>query len=326
MKGDARDVPLDKFEVEMLQRLLRAQSERPRESLQGRLQPAAPDRLRRRRRPRIGLRWRGRALGVALIALFAASGALAAVSILGGSSAPVRLYGGQDLCPVNYGYAAQASTRLFYPPNYPGRQFSEGQDLRCFASAKYARDAGYTPAPAPVGDARVGPIYLAPTPAPVRHTCAAAQRETRATIYCPGLLPTPWVHPAINWDCPTAECHAPLLSLTGSFSAPSSYIGSAPGVGEATIWSATARQQRTFPYLVGCLAAKPRLVGHTSFHGHPAAWYRCSIFGSSTSTMLEWHIGKQSYGITADGPASIRRELVDYISAHLVARSSGRHG
>jgi hypothetical protein len=117
-----------------------------------------------------------------------------------------------------------------------------------------------------------------------------------------------------------------LLSLTGSFTAPSSFVGSAPGVGEATLWSASSYQQRVFPYLVGCFSAPARLVSRAAFRGHPAAWYQCSIFGDSTSTMLEWQIGKQSYGISVDGPPGLSRTLVEYIAAHLIAqRPSARH-
>lgn len=315
---DSRDVPLDEFEQEMLERLLQAHARRSADAPSVSARLATSGRLPRRFGIVLGRRWQRRALGVGVVALVAASGAIAAVSILAGSAAPVTLYGG-SLCPADYPYAVQVSTGLVYPPNYPGHRFPGRGDIRCFASLGYARAAGYRIAPPPAGTVQVGPIYLARTPASVRRTCRTAQRLNRAVVYCPGSLPTPWIHPAINWDCPTSACFAPLLSLTGSFNAPDSYIGSAPGVGEATIWSASPRQQRVFPYLVGCFSAPARLLSRTTFRGHPGAWYECSIFGRSTSTMLEWHIGRQAYGITVDGPAGLRRALVNYIAAHMFA-------
>lgn len=324
MRADARDIPLDQFEREMLDALLRAHAERSQDATRGRDATAGND--LRRSRPRVGRAWQGRALAVIVVMLVAASGAIAAVSLLG-STSPVHLYGGTSLCPVDYDVVGEVSTNLYYPPNYPGHQFAKG-DVRCFASAQYARQAGFRLAPVPTGDTRVGPIYFAATPASVRDTCQTASREIKAVVYCPGELPTPWIHPLINWDCPTHDCSVPLLSLTGSFAGPDWYLGSAPGIGEAMIWEASASQQRAFPYvLYGCFSARD-IVSRTSFRGHPAAWYRCSIWGrSSTGTMLEWHIGKQAYAISVDGPAGTRRALVAFIAKHMLAlHPSGQHG
>jgi hypothetical protein len=272
----------------------------------------------------MGRRVPRRVLGVLAVTLLAASGAIAADSLLRGSSPPVHLYGGKDLCPVAYDVAADVRTHLFYPPNYPGYEFSEG-DVRCFSSARYAREAGFRVAPVPRGDERVGPIYFARTPASVQRTCQTAQREVKAVVYCPTRLPTPWVHPVVNWDCPTFDCGIPLLSLSGSFAGPGDYTGSVPGIGEVTIWSASARQRHDYPYVLFECFSRKILVGRTSFRGHPAAWYRCSIFGASTSSILDWRIGTQFYEVTADGPASLRRAIVSYIAAHLVAgRRSSR--
>jgi hypothetical protein len=143
-------------------------------------------------------------------------------------------------------------------------------------------------------------------------------------VYCPRRLPAPWIDPAdgINEDCPSAGCSAPLLSISGSFSAPSSYVGSAPGVGEVTVWALSTRQQRLYPYLVGCMTARP--ISRTVFRGHPAAWYECPIFGDNTSAVLEWRIGREVYGISANGAANLRRRLVEYIAAQLVRRAPTR--
>lgn len=313
MITDARAVPLDAYEQELLERLVSAHADQRRRA-------AAAVRA-----PRLRRRLQGRLLAVTLASLVTAGGALAAVSLLAGSSPPVRLPGGTDLCPANYGYVADVSTKLVYPPNYPGRQLPERGDIRCFASAQDARADGYRFAPAPAGITRVGSVYLATTPADVRRTCARAQQLVHAVVYCPGRLPTPWIHPAINWDCPTADCGAPLLSLTGSFDAPDAYAGPAPGVGNVTISEATAAQQRTFPYLFGCLGATAHLTSRTLFRGHRAAWYRCALWGGSPSSMLEWHFGEEAYAITADGPPGLRRRLVLYLATHLVEQGR-RHG
>lgn len=315
MKTDTRDVPLDEFEHETLERLLREHAVRAvRDASDG--APHNPS------APPAKAWWRGigqqsarRVLGVTTVALIATSGALAAVSLFSGSTTPVHLYGGKDLCPANYDVAAQVSTKLFYPPNYPGHEISTG-DVKCFASAQYARQAGYRLAPVPRGYTRVGPIYFAPSPAAITRTCETAQHEITAVVYCPSRLPAPWIHPLLNWDCPTADCGVPLLSLSGSFPAASSYTGFANGEGEETIWSATTSQQRAYPYVLYECDTAPRLLGHTRFRGHPAAWYRCSIFGS-TSTVLKWRIGKQTYQISADGPPRLGRELVSYTASNL---------
>jgi hypothetical protein len=314
VRSDARDIPLDEFEQEMLERLLREHALRSTRDIAHPPTSAEPANGWGRR---VGRHWRRRAIGVTAVALIASSSALAAVSLLGGSTAPVHLYGGKDLCPVGYEVAGQVSTKLFYPHNYPGHELSQG-DVRCFASVQYARQAGYRLAPVPHGYTTVGPIYFARTAASVTRTCRTAQRKTRAVVYCPTRLPAPWIHPLINWDCPTADCGVPLLSLSGSFAAPSSFIASGVDVGEVTIWSASANQQRTYPYVLFQCDTPPRLVDHTRFRRHPAEWLRCSIFGSS-STVLRWHIGKQTYQISADGPPRLGHALVSYIAAHLIA-------
>ncbi|HEX3618151.1 MAG TPA: hypothetical protein VHU61_16525 [Solirubrobacteraceae bacterium] len=320
MKTDARSLPLDEFEQEMLERLLRAHAERS--QLASREQDGPVGGTARRFTRRAGRRARRRVVGVIAVSLLAASGAFAAVAIFGGSVSPVHLYGGKALCPAGHDVVAEVSSQLYYPANYPGHLFAEG-DVRCFESAQGARQAGFRLAPAPSGDTTVGPIYFAAAPLAIRRTCQRAAAEIRAIVYCPSQLPTPWFHPLINWDCPTHDCGVPLLSLTGSFRAPDSYVGSASGAGEAMIWEASAGQQRAYPYLLfGCFSSAD-IVGRTRFRGHPAAWYQCPIWARSTGTMLEWHIGKQTYAISADGPAGTRRALVAFIAKHLVAVDPG---
>ena len=192
--------------------------------------------------------------------------------------------------------------------------------MRCFASPRDTRAAGYVIASAPIGDTMLGGLYLAPTPAAVRHLCQAAASLTHAVVYCPGRLPVPWLRggPA----CSLAGCS--MLSFSGSFTAPASYVGSSAGIGDLTIWEGSARQLRVYvPYLAGCgFGAHPRPIGHTTFRGRPAAWYRCMISAQGAGSLLEWRIGRLSYGITADGPAGLRRRLVEYIAAHLVRSPS----
>ena len=166
----------------------------------------------------------------------------------------------------------------------------------------------------------MGPLYLAPASTLVRATCRAA-RALGVPVFCPRLLPAPWTDPtsAVNPDlpdCPSAACSSPpLLSIWGSFTAPDSYAGSAPGVGEVTIWAMSREQERLYAYLVGCPSSKP--VSRTVFRGHPAAWYECQIFGNDTSSALKWHIGALQYGISANGPTGLRQRLVRFIARNL---------
>jgi hypothetical protein len=264
------------------------------------------------------IRTRPRAIVALIAVLVAATGAAAAVSLSGGRTVPVRVPGGGSLCPAGYEYLAYASLRLVYPPNYPGPLPHNARGTSCYASAQDARSAGYSIASTPRGDTRLGPLYLAPASATVRRTCQDAQRLLGVTVYCPRSLPAPWIDPAngINEDCPSTGCGVPLLSISGSFSAPSSYLGSAPGVGEVTVWAMSVRQQRPWAYLIGCASAPP--ISRTVFRGHPAGWYECPIFGDSTSAVLKWRIGEEVYGISANGPANLRRRLVESIAAQLV--------
>jgi hypothetical protein len=264
--------------------------------------------------------WHRRTISAVVVALVAASGA-AAVTLTRGSSPPVAIYGMQ-LCPPSYPYvAASAPNRLVYPSDYPQRPIPESRGVTCFASLTDALDAGYGIAPTPAGDTKLETLYMQPAPRSVRSVCQRAEHELDATVYCPTRLPAPWVTPALEYECPTEGCGVPLLSLSGSFTAPDSYVGSAPGIGEVTIWQATHRQQRLYPYLVGCLGNRVRLIRHTTFRGNPGGWYDCSIFGGSTSSMLQWRHGNESYGVSADGPPALRQRVVEYIASHMDALS-----
>lgn len=261
------------------------------------------------------LKARPRALALVGV-LVAAASAAAAVSLSSGRAVPVRLPGGGSLCPAGFEYAAYASLGVVYPPNFPSAQPRHAKITSCYGSPQDARAAGYRLAPTPEGDRRLGPLYLAPASAFVRDRCQAAE-HLGVPVFCPHLLPAPWTNPtdATNADCPSAGCSAPLLSLWGEFAAPTSYSGSAPGVGEVTLWAASRRQQQLYPYLVGCPSAKP--VSRIVFRRHPAAWYQCQIFGNATSSVLKWTIGAIQYGVSADGPAGLRQRLVSYIAIHL---------
>lgn len=316
MTSDPADDPLNNFEQAVLGRLRAAHARRSgRATVVGRSLEFPGDSgssSRPRRRT-----WLRRMLVATAIALMSSSGALAAITALGGSSSPpVRVYGGKSLCPAGYGVAGQVSTKLFYPANYPGHTLLAG-DVMCFDSASHARRAGFRLAPAPAGDTTVGPIYLGHTDAEVTRTCEKATHETKAIVYCPTRLPTPWIHPLINWDCPTANCNVPVLSLSGSFAAPRSDTASGAEDGQLTFWSASEVQIRMFRYVLFRCGTSPRLLGDAHFRGHRAAWYRCSIFGSM-STVLKWHIGKEVYEISASGASRLSRELVRYVAAHLV--------
>jgi len=278
-----------------------------------------PAPTRNRGRPRRPL-WSPRVVVALLATLLLVSGAAAAITLTAASSPPVQLGNGSGLCPGSYPYVADTSQKRVYPPNYPGLQVRKTRVTRCFASLRDARTDGYTLAPPPATVTMFGPLYMGPVTAHVRQVCQAAQRHTHAVIYCPSRLPTPLLVPA-SPDCPSAGCSAPELSITGGYAAPTSYIGSAPGEGGISLWSASPYQLRHDPILLlGCGGLRPlgraQPVGHTSFRGHPATWYECTRTGPA---ILAWHIGTQSYGISADGPTGFRQRLVRYIAAHLVA-------
>jgi len=261
------------------------------------------------------LRARSRVLVALLTVLVAAGGAAAAVSLSGGRSVPVRTPGGGVLCPAGYGYLAYPRLRVFYPPNYPGALPRNVRGTSCYASAQDATAAGYRLAATPPGDVRLDGLYFAPASAVVRSVCASAQRVMKATVYCPSLLPAPWIDPptfGANPDCPTAGCSLPFLSISGGFTAPSSYVGEAPGVGEVSILEVPSAQARWYPYLLGC-SSSGSARQPTMFDGHPAAWHTCDA-----RALLEWNIGQTLYGISANGPPDQRRSVVRYIARHLV--------
>jgi hypothetical protein len=271
----------------------------------------------RRVRAVVRQRARPRALGIVVGVLAAAASAAAAVSLSGGHAVPVRLPAGGSVCPFGFGYVAYASLGVVYPPNFPGPPPRRAKATSCYGSPRDAQAAGYRLAATPRGDRRLGPLYIAPASAYVRARCRAAQ-HLGVAVLCPRALPAPWTDPGevIDADCPSAGCSASLLSIWGEFSAPTSYSGSAPGVGEVTLWAASRTQQHLYPYLVGCPSTNP--VSRTVFHGHPAAWYECQIFGNATSSVLKWTIGSVHYGVSANGPPRLRRRLVGYIAMNLI--------
>jgi hypothetical protein len=267
---------------------------------------------------------RGALLGLLAILVVAAT-ATAAVTLTSDRTAPV-LAGKHALCPEGFNYLANTTTKLVYPPNYPGA-LPQGGHTTCFATVRAARNSGYSPAPDPHGYWTLGSLYLEPVPATIHKTCENAARLTRHLVYCPTRLPAPWTGAAAP-DCPTAACSARLLSLSGAFST----VGtseSSPGDGAAGIWAAPVSQAAMQPYLVGCwrgYGANRALPAHplsrTRFRGHPAAWYRCEIpviTSSPNDTALQWRIGNWTYGVAAGGAGGLGRRLVTYIVAHLVA-------
>ena len=298
---------------------------------------ALPGGAMTRPRPRAGSNRRRRVVASLLAAFIAVTGAAAAaISLSGGSSPPIRLPGGNGLCPpLGFPYVADASTKLFYPPNYPG--LGKTRPTGCFASPQDARAAGYQLAPPPAGDTTLGDLYIGPATAAETRICHAAQRLTHRIVYCPGRLPVPWGASNIALpNCPSAGCSGSPLAISGSFTAPLSYVGSAAGIGDVAMWMLpTSWVFPTSPrggpvyfragpiYLpaVYCAGFRAQLVSHTTFRGHPAAWYRGAhcLNGTAAST-LSWRIGRESYAIAANGPARLRHRLIENIAAHLVVQ------
>lgn len=292
-----------------------------------------PTPTRDRGRARDALR-RPRVVVGLLAALLLASGAAAAISLTAPSSPPVPLANGSGLCPVSYPYVADTVRKLVYPPNYPGLKPRSTRVTRCFASTRDAQTDGYTLAPPPAGDTTLAGLYIAPAPAGVRRTCQAAQPIIHRLVYCPSRLPAPWGGSNIGLpNCPSAGCGS-LLAISGSFTAPPSYLGSAAGIGDIAMWAvptswvfptpqhagpAYFRAGPTYLPAVYCAGFRAHLISDTTFRGHSAAWYRGShcLNGNAAST-LSWRVGRESYAIAADGPAPLRRRLIEYIAAHLV--------
>lgn len=177
---------------------------------------------------------------------------------------------------------------------------------------------------------------MGPAPAAVARMCQTARRLTHRVVYCPGRLPAPWGASNIGLpNCPSAGCVGSLLTISGSFMAPLSYVGSAAGIGDVAMWMvptswvfpvsprggpAYFRAGPTYLPAVYCAGFRAQLVSRTTFRGHLAAWYRGAhcLNGTAAST-LSWRIGSESYAIAANGPTGRRHRLIEYIAAHLVA-------
>jgi hypothetical protein len=294
-----------------LHRLFRAEEESRAGAGNALRLPIAAARAASRYRAVPCLRWmreRPRLLVLLFVVLVAATGAAAAVSLSGERTASVPLPGGAALCPAGFEYLAYAKPRRVYPPNYPGALPRNARGTSCYVSEQAAENAGYTIAPPPPGDARIGPLYVADAPTAVLRACERARRLGVA-VYCPRRLPAPWNE---SDDCPRAQC--PVFKILGAFSAPSGYVGGAPGEGDLSVWAAPRAQRATFG--LGCApGAQP--ISRTLFHEHSAAWYSCPIFAGLDGIVLQWQVGREVYGVTVSGHASINRRLVQYVAAHL---------
>jgi hypothetical protein len=120
-------------------------------------------------------------------------------------------------------------------------------------------------------------------------------------------------------DCPGTGCERPLLAVNGAFLAPTWYEGSGAGIGSVSLWAISTAQESAVATvgLVGCPGAM--LNRRTQFRGHPAGWYTC--VGTDivqTSSLLQWRIGQEHYGLMVSGPAGLRQRLTRFIAAHLV--------
>jgi len=270
---------------------------------------------------------RGRVLLPLAGLLVAASAATAAVTRSAGSK-PIR-GAGYTACPPGKQIMASTKTRYVLPLNYPTRKGAGAltfHALRCFASVSQAVDAGYKLASSPRGFGRVGPIYFGKPNAFVQSTCERARAEMNAPVFCPGTLPAPWddqstsgaVTDAIN--CPGKGCEEPILSVNGAFIGPNTYVGSGTGIGEVSLWAISTAQESAPATigLVGCPMAK--LNTRTTFRGHPAGWYTCASTEDlvQTSSLLQWRVGDEHYGLMVSGPPGLRKRLTQYIAANLV--------
>ena len=83
---------------------------------------------------------------------------------------------GLSQCAWTDGWAGYASSRTYYPPNYPQPPAQRVSPSRCFGTPTEAVIAGYRPAPTPSGYLLVGDIYLEPAGQALARGCAKAAR------------------------------------------------------------------------------------------------------------------------------------------------------
>jgi hypothetical protein len=132
------------------------------------------------------------------------------------------------------------------------------------------------------------------------------------------MLPAPMILQQ-NVDCPSAGCS--YFTLTYAFAGPNNYLSASyAGGGQITVWAWSTKQASENPGQEGC--ENPRKEGSTTFRGHHAEWLQCPVegglsplFDSTDTKVLEWQIGDEQYGVSADGSAG--RQLATYVATHL---------
>lgn len=111
--------------------------------------------------------------------------------------------GDSYVCLRGVGIAAFDNPRQFVPAGFPADAADTTKEpARCFESEREALDAGYAPAPTPVGSELVDATYLVAPPRAVFDGCQAAANRLGYPVPCPALVPTPVGSPQ---GCPT-EC------------------------------------------------------------------------------------------------------------------------
>lgn len=280
----------------------------------------------------MGFSVRARVLLPLAALLVAAGAATAAVKLAPG---PKPIHAGKfTSCPPDHDYMASTKTGLVVPQNYPalkGAGMTSWSVVRCFASIQQAIGDGYKLAGTPPGYTTVRGVYFTKSNPFVHATCAKARRAVNAPLFCPSVLPAPWDDqstPGALTDapnCPGKGCHEPILSVNGAFIAPNWYVGAGEGIGSASLWAISSEQENSAATigLVGCPTAK--LDSRTRFRGHPGGWYTCvDTDVEQKSSLLQWSIGQEHYGLMVSGPAGLRKQLASYIAAHLVEEQPTR--
>jgi len=129
-------------------------------------------------------------------------------------SNPLPMGNGLSQCAWTDGWAGYASSRTYYPPNYPQPPAHRVSPSRCFGTPTEAVIAGYRPAPTPSGYLLVGDIYLEPAGQALARACAKAARELGFAVPCPTFVPTSWPGTA-GLTCPSSGDPAQAMCSDG---------------------------------------------------------------------------------------------------------------
>src|SRR5437879_5091779 len=178
---------------------------------------------------------------------------------------PEGIAGTTFMCPAGYGFVAYASG--YYPPTYPSPPPPSARPARCYRSSAEAEAAGYTLAPTPQGDLRIGLVYLVPADETFLATCRAAGPHLGFPVPCPSLVPESTDSVGCDGNC----AFDGAFIAEGGFSGPPGYIGANPGIGH--LWIMAARTRLNPPFWFTC--GRPPFGSVMIRPGVHGGWINC---------------------------------------------------